>query len=77
LSGFDRQLLRHRHLQNCVQEQLPWKPVCPVSMVDVDNFDTVQSDLLIAVEQAPRCRSEVKDLFIDDKTFPVPVIAQN
>ena len=45
LSALDIQLLKHRHLQDCVQEQLPWKPI---SMVDVEYLDTVQSDVLIA-----------------------------
>ena len=41
-------------------------------MVDVEYLDTVQSDVLIA-EQAPRCRGEVEDLFIDEKALPVSV----
>ena len=41
-------------------------------MVDVEYLDTAQSDVLIA-EQAPRCRGEVEELFIDDKALPVPV----
>jgi len=45
LSAFDRQLLKHRHLQDCVQKQLCWKPI---DMVYVEDLDTIQSDVLIA-----------------------------